>query len=138
MYSKTTELLGIVAIAIAIASWARWEAGLLFFGISLLFIGATTDDAAVSFVLRNARNAIRHAWQRQMLKEQLYAELAPHSPHPPLRVNAETDRWAKAYAKFYAGLRPKPDRATEGTRGRSSSREAVAEAEDNGTFDRLA
>lgn len=138
MYSKSFELAGIVAIAIAIASWARWEAGLLFFGISLIFIGATTDDAAVSFVLRHARNTVRSAWQRQILKEQLYAELASHSPHPPLRVNAETDRWAKAYAKFYAGLRPRPDRATEGTRGRSSSKEAVTEAEDNGTFDRLA
>ena len=69
MYSKTCELLGLSAIAVAIAFWATWEAGLLFVGFSLLFVGSTLNDSAISGSLRRGRGWIGYAWHRQLLRE---------------------------------------------------------------------
>ena len=104
--------------------------------IAIILVGSMTDDEAVWMTLRRGFGWVRYAWHRQLVKEAHHAATVGRSPQPPIRVNPETDRWARSYAKFYAGLRPKPDRATEGARGRGAV--AVDEAEDNGTVERLA
>lgn len=69
MFSKLLELSGIAAITVAISSWSRWEAGLLFAGVAIFLIGGVTDDRAVGMALRRATGWIRYAWWRQIARE---------------------------------------------------------------------
>jgi len=69
MFSKAFELTGLAAIAVAIAFWATWEAGLLFGGLSLIFVGSTIDDTAVGAYFHGSFGRIRYSWSRQLARE---------------------------------------------------------------------
>ena len=69
MFSKLAELTGIALITVAISSWARWEAGLLFAGVAIVLIGSVTDDRAVGMALKRGTGWMRYAWWSQLAKE---------------------------------------------------------------------
>ena len=97
MFSKLLELTGIGLIAVAIAYWARWEAGILFAGVALVFIGSVTDDAAITASLKRGTAWIRYGWWKQIAKENDVP--LPTSPQPPIRVNPQTEEWATNAAR---------------------------------------
>ena len=100
MFSKFTELTGIGLIALAIGYWARWEAGVLFAGIAVVLIGATTDDEAVGMALRRGTAWVRYGWWKQIAKENAVIPPRPRSPQPPIKIDPQAqesaDRMARA------------------------------------------
>ena len=96
MFSKFLEISGIALISIAIGNWARWEAGVLFAGIAIVFVGGVTDDAAVGVVLRRGTAWIRYGWWRQIAKEN---GVDPTSPQPKLTINPEAQAHSERLAR---------------------------------------
>ena len=83
MFSKTTELAGFSVIAIAISYWYRWEAGLLFIGLALLFIGSNMDDKALGQKFRRGFAWARYFWHRQLLRESGFKFPSLRAPNTP-------------------------------------------------------
>src|SRR5690348_8634121 len=69
MFSKTLELLGLGLVAWGLALWFGAPAGIAFAGVSLLFVGGATDDAAVGMTFRRGFGWVRYAWYRQLATE---------------------------------------------------------------------
>lgn len=82
-----------VLLSVAAALLGGAPAGLIVGGISLLLIGSTTDDAQVMLAFR--RGAIR---ARRLYARQVQREDAPASPHPPIKIDAETEQFAQRLA----------------------------------------
>lgn len=135
MFSKATEIAGFVAISIAIGNWARWEAGLLFGGLALLFIGSTIDDTVLLSKVQRAWGWVRYAWYKQLAKER-GIEIEPieialrRSPHPRIKVDPEAEERAHRMA------RAREERGKRHNLTPALSRHEYAEDEDG--LDRLA
>ncbi len=98
MFSTLLELLafaGLVKTASFIAAWAAWLAG----SLSLLFIASTLDDQTVGMKLKRGTAWLRYGWWKQIAKENgaLPTPAANgHSPHPPIKVDPQTEEfWAR-------------------------------------------
>jgi hypothetical protein len=126
MFSKTTEITGFAAISVSIAFWANWQAGLLFAGLALLFVGYALDDVAIGLSLNRGLGWLRYFYHRQMLKERLAKQRhreplidTATSPHPQLIIDPETERWAREAAQARLrrervnGRVPAPDEESE-------------------------
>lgn len=88
MISSLIELLALAglvktaAFAGPVAAWATGSVGLLFIGYAL---GETAADMVIARQVRRARAG----WRRMMARERAIAG-EPVSPHPPIRVDAES------------------------------------------------
>jgi hypothetical protein len=97
MYSKSLELAGLALIAWGVGLLLGTAAGMICGGLSLLFIGGVTDDAAVGAIIRRAGHHVVFVVRRQQLKETLLAE--QRSPQPPIQVDADVQALADELVK---------------------------------------
>lgn len=69
MFSKLSELTGLGLVAWGVALLLGSAAGIIFAGVSLVFVGMMTDDDAVGLTFRRGWGWIRYYWYRQVLRE---------------------------------------------------------------------
>lgn len=98
MFSKTTELTGLGLITWGVALLLGFAAGIIFLGISLVFVGSMTNDDAVGLVIRRGWGSFRFRWHRRLLIED---GEQPFSPQPEIKE----DPIAKAHAEQMARQR---------------------------------
>jgi hypothetical protein len=69
VFSKALELTGLGLFAVGLSVLLGYAAGLMFGGVALVFLGSTTDDAAVGAAIRRGASLAAYAYRRQIARE---------------------------------------------------------------------
>lgn len=69
MFSKPLEVAGVALITWGFSRAVSFSAGLMFAGAAIVFFGSVTDDSSVGMAIRRRTAGIRHAWRRQVARE---------------------------------------------------------------------
>ncbi len=111
MYSKLADAAGLALIAVGVGILLGFAAGLIAGGVGMIVAAGLIDDDALGSMVRRGKARVHFAYLRRVERRPVgEARAESESPHPPIRVDPESQAAAERAAKARLARSKRGDR----------------------------